>query len=150
MGKSILFFFRVSLSKFSLEALLHLWVKGVFILEWERNVKRQVLQNRGGSRLDLATWLSREIQSRDNRMASCPVLSCSAPASMTVHLPACLARVLRLAACSRESPARPSHESLFSCTLLSKLHSISLTTLTTNPPKYRVTKCWNTSKFGTE
>ena len=50
----ILFFSRVSFSKFSLEALLHLWVKGVFILEWERNVKRQDLQNRGGSRLDLA------------------------------------------------------------------------------------------------
>ena len=150
MGESILFFFRVSLSKFSLEALLQSWVKGVFILEWERNVKRQVLQNRGGSRLDLATWLSREIQSRDNRMASCPVLSCSAPASMTVHLLACLACMLRLAACSRKSPARPSRESLFSCTLLSKLHSISLTTLTTNPPKYRVTKCRITSKFGTE
>ena len=29
-------------------------------------------------------------------------------------------------------------------------HSISLTTLTTNPPKYRVTNCWNISKFGTE
>ena len=46
------FFFRVSLLKFSLEALLQSWVKGVFILEWERNVKCQVLQNRGGSRLD--------------------------------------------------------------------------------------------------
>ena len=135
MSESILFFFRVSLSKFSLEALLHLWAKGVFILEWERNVKRQVLQNRGGSWFDLATWLNHEIQSRDNRMASCPVLSCNAPASMTVHLPACLTRVLRLAACSHESPARPSRESLFSCTLLSKLHSISLTTLTTSPPK---------------
>ena len=54
VDESILFFSRVSLSKFSLEALLHLWVKGVFILKWERNVKRQVLQNRGGSRLDLA------------------------------------------------------------------------------------------------
>ena len=150
MGESILFFFRLSLSKFSLEALLHLWVKGVFILEWEKNMKCQDLQNRGGSRLDLTAWLSCEIQLRDNRMANCPVLSCSAPASMTVHLPACFARVLCLAACNRESPARPSHESLFSCTLLSKLHSISLTTLTSNPPKYRVTKSWNTSKFGTE
>ena len=55
MGETILFFFRVSLSKFSLEALLQSWVKWVFILERERNVKRQVLQNRGGSRLDLAT-----------------------------------------------------------------------------------------------
>uniref|UniRef100_A0A7N2MI18 ADF-H domain-containing protein n=1 Tax=Quercus lobata TaxID=97700 RepID=A0A7N2MI18_QUELO len=70
-------------------------------------------------------------------MASCPVLSCSAPASMTVHLPACLARVQLLATCSRESPASPSRDTLFSCTLLSKLHSISLTTLTSNPPKYR-------------
>ena len=48
---SLGFFFRVSLSKFSLEALFQSWVKGVFILEWERNVKRQDLQNRGGSRL---------------------------------------------------------------------------------------------------
>ena len=48
------FFFRVSLSKFSLESLFLLWVIGVFILEWERNVKRQDLQNRGGSRLELA------------------------------------------------------------------------------------------------
>ena len=141
MGETILFFFRVSLSKFSLEAPFQSWVKGVFILEWERNVKRQVLQNRGGSRLDLAACPSREIQSRDNRMSSCPVLSCSALACMTVHLPACLARVLRLATCSCESPVSPSRESLFSCTLLSNLHSISLTTLTSNPPKYRVTKC---------
>uniref|UniRef100_A0A7N2MZ65 4-hydroxy-3-methylbut-2-enyl diphosphate reductase n=1 Tax=Quercus lobata TaxID=97700 RepID=A0A7N2MZ65_QUELO len=61
----------------------------------------------------------------------------SAPICMTVYLLACLARVLRLAACSRKSPASPSRESLFSCTLLSNFHSISLTTLTSNPPKYR-------------
>ena len=61
MGETIWFFFRVSLSKFSLEALLQSWVKGVFILEWERNVKRQVLQNRGGSRLDQVARSSREI-----------------------------------------------------------------------------------------
>ena len=43
-------------------------------LYWgEKSVKRQVFQNRSGSRLGLATWLSREIQSRDNRMASCTV-----------------------------------------------------------------------------
>ena len=41
-----------SLGFLSLEALFHLWVKWVFILEWERNVKRQVLQKKGGSRLD--------------------------------------------------------------------------------------------------
>ena len=47
VGESILFFFRISLSKFSLEALFQSWVIGVFILEWERNVKRQVLQKQG-------------------------------------------------------------------------------------------------------
>ena len=44
--ESILFFSRVSLSKFSLEALFLSWVKGVFILGREWNVKSQVFQNR--------------------------------------------------------------------------------------------------------
>ena len=72
-------------------------------------------QNRGGSRLDWVARSNCEITER-------PVvlfLSCSAPASMTLQLLACLARVLLLAAWSRKSPARSSRESLFSCTLLS-------------------------------
>ena len=111
--ESILFFSRVSLSKFSLKTLFLLWVKGVFILEWEWNVKSQVFQNRAGSQLGLATWLSREFQPRGNWTASCPILSCSAPAGVTLQLLACLAREQLLAACSRESPARSSRESLF-------------------------------------
>ena len=133
VDESILFYSRVSLSKFSLETLFHLWVWRVFILGWEKNVKRQVFQNRGGSRLGLAAWLSREIQPRDNRTASCPILSCSTPASMTLQLLACLARVLLLAACSRESPARSSCETLFSCTLLS-IQSLYLTHYPYNKP----------------
>ena len=46
-------------------------------------------------------------------MASCHFLSYSAPAGMTLQLLACLAHVQLLATCSRESPARSSHESLF-------------------------------------
>ena len=46
-------------------------------------------------------------------MASCPFLSCSALAGMTLQLLACLARVQLLAACNSESPARSSRESLF-------------------------------------
>ena len=46
-------------------------------------------------------------------MASCPIWSCSAPASMTLQLLACLACVQLLAACNCESPARSSRESLF-------------------------------------
>ena len=111
--ESILFFSRVSLSKFSLEAPFLLWVKGVFILGWEWNVKSQVFQNKAGSQLGLAAWLSRKFQPRGNWMASCPILSCSAPASMTLQILACLARVQLLAACSRVSPTRSNHESLF-------------------------------------
>ena len=98
----------------------------------------------------LAAWLSRKIQSRDNRTTSCPILSCRAPASMTVQLLACLARVLLLAACSRKSPARSNRETLFSCILLSNQHSISLTILKTNPPSYKITNYWNTNKFDME
>ena len=63
-------------------------------------------------------------------MASCPILSCSAPAGMMLQLLACLARVQLLAACSRESPARSSLESLFFLHTLEHLftlsHSLSL------------------------
>ena len=111
--ESILFFSRVSLSKFSLEALFLSWVKGVFILGWEWNVKSQVFQNRAGLRLGLMAWLSREFQLRGNWTASCPILSCSAPTGVTLQLLACLAREQLLAICSRKSPVRSSRESLF-------------------------------------
>ena len=110
VDESILFYSRVSLSKFSLEALLLSWVWGVFILGWEWNVKSQVFFSKQGW---LVAWLSHEIQPQDNWMTSCPILSCSALASITLQLLACLVRVQLLAACSRESPARSSRESLF-------------------------------------
>ena len=111
--ESILFFSRVSLSKFSLEVLFLSWVKWVSILGWEWNVKSQVFQNKAGSRLGLTTWLNRDFQPRRNWMANCLILSCSAPAGMTLQLLACLVRVQLQAACSHESPARSSCESLF-------------------------------------
>ena len=46
-------------------------------------------------------------------MASCPILSCSASAGVTLQLLACLAHEQLLVACSRESPTRSSRESLF-------------------------------------
>ena len=52
-------------------------------------------------------------ESRDNRTTNCPILSYSAPTSMTLQLLACLARVQFLAACNRESPVRSSREFLF-------------------------------------
>ena len=58
-------------------------------------------------------------------MASCPILSCSAPAGMTLQLLACLARALPLAAYSRESPARSSRESLFFLHTLELIFTLS-------------------------
>ena len=46
-------------------------------------------------------------------MVNCPILSCSAPASIMFQLLACLARVQLLAACSRKSLTRSSRDSLF-------------------------------------
>ena len=46
-------------------------------------------------------------------MTSCPILSCSAPAGMTLQLLACLACVQLLAAWSRQSFARSNRDSLF-------------------------------------
>ena len=53
VDESILFFSRVSLSKFSLKALFISWVKRIFILGSKWNVKSQVLQNKASSWLGL-------------------------------------------------------------------------------------------------
>ena len=58
---NLFFFSRVSPSKFSLEALFLSWVKGVFILGWEWNVKSQIFQNKAGSWLDWVAISSRKI-----------------------------------------------------------------------------------------
>ena len=86
VDKSILFFSRVSLSKFSLEALNISWVWTVFILMCVWNAKSQFFQNRAGWWLGLATWLSCEFKPRTNRMANLDFLSFSALAGMTLQL----------------------------------------------------------------
>ena len=58
-------------------------------------------------------------------MASCPILSCSALTGMTLQLLACLAREQLMAACSRESPVRSSHESLFFLHILEHFFTLS-------------------------
>ena len=60
---------------------------------------------------------------------------------------ACFTRVPPLATCqSRDPVARP----FLSAHSWAFLYTLSHTTLTWFPPKYRVSKCWITSKFGTE
>ena len=86
LDESILFFSRVSPSKFSLEALNISWVWRVFILMCVWNAKSQFFQNRAGWWLGLATWLSCEFKPRTNRMANLDFLSFSALAGMTLQL----------------------------------------------------------------
>ena len=113
MDESNLFFSRVSLSKFFLKilsgsSLSFMDKKGIY------TGVRMKCEELGFSKQGfLVAWLSREFQPRGNWTASCPILSCSALAGMTLQLLACLARVRLLAACNRESPARFSCESLF-------------------------------------
>ena len=70
-------------------------------------------------------WLSHKFQSWGNWTASCPILSCSAPASVTLQLLACLECEQFLVACSRESPARSSRESLFFLRTLEHFFTLS-------------------------
>ena len=115
--------------------------KGLYIVGWERNVKRQFFPNKVVCRLDLVTKLSREFKPQANSLASLGLLSYSAIAGMTLQLP----RILHTCANFGGLPARvtckSSRESLHPCTIL----SISSHSLTHYPtwfsPKYRVTNC---------
>ena len=86
MDESILFFSKVSLSKFSLEALYNMWVSEVFILVCIWNAKGQFFLNRVVWRLGLVTWLSSEFKPRANCLASLGLLSCSAATGVTFRL----------------------------------------------------------------
>ena len=108
----ILFFSRVFLSKFSLEAVFLLWVKWVFILGWEWNVKSQVFQNRASSRLDWVASSSREVTKRPV-VLFCPIVLQLAWRFNFWHAWHVSSFWQFLVACSRESPTRSSHESLF-------------------------------------
>ena len=103
----------------------------------------------------LATGMSRELTTKPD----CPFLSYSVPVVVTLQFPACFTRVAFWRVASRESLARSSHENHSECSHTRNLHfhshtwilhTFSYTTLTWFPLKYRVSNCWNTSKFGIE
>ena len=95
-------------------------------------------------RLSLVTWLSHEFKQRANCLARLEILSCNALASVTLQLPYMLHMC---ASFSDLSAARSSHKTLLSAHSWAFLHTLSHTTLTWIPPKYRVSKCWITSKL---
>ena len=142
VNESILLFSRVYLSIFSLEALNILWVWGIFMPVCVWNAKSQFFQNRAGWRLGLATWLSREFQLRGNWTARLDFLSCSATANMTVQLLCMLGtRATSGDLQAMSYPRDPVASPCFFAQSWAFLHTLSHTTLTWFPPKYKVTNC---------
>ena len=95
VDESILFFSRVSLSKFSLKNSLHFIGIRVLIVGCMKNAKSQLQPNRAFWQLELAIGTSRKFEPRANCLARLEVLSCSTPAVS----PACFTRVSPLATC---------------------------------------------------
>ena len=110
--------------------------------------EESVFQNRAGWRLGLATWLSCEFKLRVNWMASLNFLFCSAKASMTVQL---LCMLLSCASSGglpvMSHPQDPVASPCFSAQSWAFLHILLHTTFTWFSLKYRVSKCWITSKL---
>ena len=116
-------FFQGFSFKILCESSLHFMGVRVFIIECMRNAKSQFQPNKSFWRLELATRTSREFESRANCLASLEVLSCSAPAGVTLQLPC----MLHTCATFSDSPiTRFSHEAFLKCTPLSfSLHSLT-------------------------
>ena len=98
------------------------------------------------SRLGQVTSSSREITDWPGG----PFLSYNALVVMTLQLPTCFTRVAFWRAISHKPLVRSSRENALECTHTLILHTLSHTTFTWFLPKYRVSNCWITSKFGTE
>ena len=82
----------------------------VFIVRYEMKCEKLVFSKRGCTGKSLATGMSREFQSSNNKKARLYFLSCSDPAVLALQLPACSTCMLH----SGKSPlASSSRESLF-------------------------------------
>ena len=103
-----------------------------------RNLKSHFSAKQGES---LATGMSCEFQSSNNRMAKQYFLSCSDSVVLTLQLLACFTGVPH----SGKSPfVSQSRDPVTSCLLmhtLDQFFTLSNTTLTLFPPKYMVSKC---------
>ena len=84
VNESILLFYGVSLSNFSLENPLHFVGIRVFIVGYEKECEKLFFSKTGCIGESLAIGMSREFQSPDNRMARLYFFSCSDPAVLTL------------------------------------------------------------------
>ena len=145
----------VFLKGFSLKILsgssLHFVGTRVFIVGCVWNAKSQLQPNRVFWRLKLATGTSREFESRANCLVRLEVLSCSATAGVTLQLPYMLHTCASFGNLPIVSQSRDPITRLFlRAHSWAFLHTLEHTTLTWFPPKYRISKCWITTKFSME
>ena len=122
--------------------------KGYFYTCVRMECVESVFQNRASWRLGLTTWLSHKFKLWVNWMANLDFWSCSAIAGMTVQflcmLHSCASSGGLLVASHSWDPIM---SPCFSAQSWAFLHTLSHTTLTWFPPKYKVSKCWITSKL---
>ena len=144
---NLIFLWGFSLEILSRSSLYFMGIRGIYT-GVRKGCEESVFQNGVDWRLGLATWLSRESKPRVNWMANLDFLFCSATAGMTVQL------LCMLYSCASSSdlpvashPRDPVASPCFSEQSWAFLHTLSHTTLIWFPPKYRVSKCWITSKF---
>ena len=93
--------------------------------------------------LGLATWLSRKSELWANCLASLEVCLVVLQLAWLFSSSAYFTHVSPLATCQLQA----SREALLSAHLWAFLHTLSHTTLAWIPPKYRISKCWITSKL---
>ena len=136
-------FFLGFLSQYSLWKLsIFCGYKG-YLYCCENGMRRvRFFQNKAGWRLDLATWLSSEFKPWANRIAKLDFLSCSALTGVTVHLVCMLHSCASSGGLPVASQLRvPVASPYYFAQTWAFLHTLSHTTLTWFPPKYRVTNC---------
>ena len=142
IDESILFFSKVSLSKFSRKLSTFRGCKGI-IVGCMRNTKSQLQPNRAFWWLELTTGTSREFESWVNCLARLEVLSCSAIVGVTLQLPCMLHTCATFGDSPVTSQSRDPVTRLFlGAHSWTFLHTFSYTTLTWFTPKYRISKCW--------
>ena len=103
VNESILLFYGVSLSNFSLENPLHFVGIRVFIVGYEKECEKSFFSKTRCTGESLAIGMSHEFQSLDNRMARLYFLSCSDPTVLAFQLLAYFTRATFRQVTTRQS-----------------------------------------------
>ena len=99
----------------------------IFIVGYEMEYEKSVFSKTGCTGKSLATRMSCEFQSPDNRKAKLYFLSCSDPVVLTLHLLACFTRVLHFGESPITSQLRVQSQVTFLLHTLDQIFTLSHT-----------------------